>query len=226
MLSALIPTEKLNIGHWFSVIKPARSGVTILIADYHAPQFSIEKILTLRDEILRHAPEANVIIQSDIFNSEFYFQLASVVPASEINSQTLEAILWAHDIAGYKEVRIDASQESAALQALKILSQFNEAFDDELTVPTLIINDPIFGLDDPSLNMADVNTEGSLFLSDSEEEIANKIRKASTSPEGLMNLAFLYKEFSEGTMPEGDDEMKVMLTAGILSRIDNSKQLE
>lgn len=232
-LCGLRPTGRLHIGHYFSVIKPGRSGVTVLIANYHAPgkEHTEETVETLK----RFGVE-NIVIQTDAFDADMYFKLLSISRIGDLGRMTqyksaaeedrnghllTYPVLMAHDVAGYKKVLVGEDQTQHLQYARKVLRRYNEKFDENVEIPEeKIVVGRIKDLKRPENKMSKSSPSGCLFLDDSPEEMRRKIRKATMDESGIESLAFLYKEFVGPTVPSMNSKLKEELTEALVAQLE------
>ena len=231
------PTGRLHLGHYFSVIKPGREGCTVLVANYHAPEV---KDLDSSISALRNNGVENIIIQKDIFNAELYFQLLNLskmgdlgrmtqFKSSEEDDRTGQLltcpVLMAHDVAGYSEVIVGEDQKQHLEYARKLLKKYNKVYDAEYLIPSVkVVVGRVKDLREPSKKMSKSSPEGCLFLDDTEDDIRQKIRKATTDEDGLNNLKFLYGEFLGETIPESNQELKDNLSEALIKLTAKARQ--
>lgn len=62
VLAGIRPSGRMHLGHWFSIIKPAKAGATILIATYHAPSGSMKEYSHTLETIQKYAPKAEIYL--------------------------------------------------------------------------------------------------------------------------------------------------------------------
>jgi tryptophanyl-tRNA synthetase len=79
------PTGRLHLGHFFSIIKPARQGATVLVADYHAPQ---ESYTEETEQLLRAFGVQFIERQCHIFDPDLFFRLLSIARVGDLNRMT------------------------------------------------------------------------------------------------------------------------------------------
>ena len=216
------------------MIKPGQNGVTVLVANYHAPE---EKNLEKSVNSLKGFGVQNIVMQKDIFNADLYFKLLTIAKIGDLGRMTqykstkaedrtgqllTYPVLMAHDVAGYSEVIVGLDQEQHLQYARKLLKKCNDVYGTEFPVPTPhIVVGRVKDLREPQKKMSKSSPQGCLFLDDTSDDIRLKIRKATADEEGLNNLKFLYGEFVGGEIPESNFELKEKLSKSL---IDLSKQ--
>ena len=169
----------MHIGHYFSIIKPGIDGATVLIADYHAPKvtYATENI-----EFLKNCKIKNVIRQKDVFNPILYFRLLDLCSYRRLNHMTqfknadaslqtvhlfTYPILMAHDVANYDIIVVGNDQKQHLDFAKKILKQYNNAFNENLIIPSADLSGGrIMDLQNPNNKMSKSNPKGCIFLDD------------------------------------------------------------
>ncbi len=229
------PTGRLHLGHYFSVIKPGISGCTVLVANYHAPE---EKNLEQNIYLLKKFGIENIILQKDVFDARFYFELLNIVSVPELErmpqyksacskSQTSQLltypILMAHDVEGYEKVYVGEDQESHLQFAKKILNRHSEFYGAKNICPEPVITTvKIKDLRDSSKKMAKSHPEGCLFLDDSPSDIEKKIKRAVTDEQGVVNLQTLYNEFVNEPMPSSNGEAKTILSKKLIEKFNRN----
>jgi len=234
-LCGLRPTGRLHIGHYFSVIKPGQTGADVLIANYHAPEEQeTEKIVS----ILQRFGVQKVKLQKEIFNPELYFQLLTIASIGDLERMTqykaskddhktaqllTYPVLMAHDVVGYREVLVGEDQKQHLEYARRLLKRYNRKFGKEYVIPKEnIVGGRIRDLRVSDNKMSKSSPEGCLFLDDTPEEIAQKIRRATMDELGMENMKFLYGEFVGGEVPERNIDLKEKLTEGIVKLVCNT----
>lgn len=231
-MCGLRPTGKLHVGHYFSVIKPGQAGADVLIANYHAPE---EKDTDKIVSTLQKFGVTKIKLQREIFNPELYFQLLTIAPIGALERMTqykstdeeqktaqllTYPVLMAHDVAGYEEVLVGEDQKQHLEYARQLLRRYNRKFAKDYLLPRpCIVGGRIRDLKLPDNKMSKSSPEGCLFLDDTPEEIARKIRGATMTDIGKENMLFLYQEFVGGEVPELNIELKEKLTQGIVNRL-------
>lgn len=111
-------------------------------------------------------------------------------------------------------------QEQHLEYARRLLRRYNVVCEEGYTIPTTrVVVGRVRDLRDPNKKMSKSSPSGCLFLDDPESIVRKKIRKARTSPEGLENLSYLYREFVEGEVPVSNLEMKERLAERIIEEM-------
>lgn len=195
------PSGRLHIGHYASVIKPAKKhGARVLIAEYHAPGQPItgliEQLMSLgirRDQIVR---------QSKAFNGRLFFELLESTPSGLLNHMPqykvkdknalmlTYPVLMAHDIAGFDYVVVGDDQKPHIEFANDILPKLG------LKCPEPIYEGGrIMDLRHPENKMSKSEPNSCLFLDD--EDYERKIKKAVTTEAGRANLENIYYLLAE-----------------------------
>lgn len=172
----------------------------VLIAEYHAPGGDV---ITMENELSIYFPHKYVIKQSDIFNPDLYFELLQATPTGLLNHMPqykekdknalmfTYPVLMAHDIADYDIVIVGEDQRPHIEFARDILHKVGKK------CPKAIYEGgKIMDLRHPEQKMSKSMPESCLFLGDSDEVMAHKIKKAVTDEKGLANLRFIYKALS------------------------------
>ena len=225
----------MHIGHYFSVIKPGQTGADVLIANYHAPEEQdTEKIVS----VLHKFGVQKINLQREIFNPELYFQLLTIASMGDLERMTqykasrdedktaqllTYPVLMAHDVAGYREVLVGEDQKQHLEYARQLLRRYNRKFDKDYVLPKpSIIGGRVRDLKIPNNKMSKSSPEGCLFLDDTPENIARKVRAATMTEIGRENMVFLYQQFVGGETPERNIELKEKLTEGIVNRFHNT----
>lgn len=210
------------------MIEPGRAGADVLIANYHAPQ---ETNVDDAVAVLKGMGVENVRMQRDVLDVDLYFKLLSIASIGDLHRMTqykaaaedartaqmlTYPVLMAADVAGYDEVVVGDDQEQHIEFARKLLKKYNKTFKKNVKIPTAaVVSGRVMDLRDPTKKMSKSSPAGCLFLDDSRETIAKKIRKATTDEDGLTNLHFLYRKFVGEQIPERNDELKTQLAAAI-----------
>jgi tryptophanyl-tRNA synthetase len=222
----------LHIGHYFSVIKPGQAGADVLIANYHAPEEQdTEKII----DLLHKFGVQKVNLQREIFNPELYFQLLTIASIGDLERMTqykstkdedktaqllTYPVLMTHDVAGYKEVLVGEDQKQHLEYARRLLKRYNRKFGKDYLIPKEnIVGGRIRDLKVPENKMSKSSPDGCLFLDDTKDVIAQKVRRATMDELGRENMVFLYNEFVGGEVPESNSSLKERLTESIANRI-------
>lgn len=218
------PTGRLHLGHYFSVIKPALEGCTVLIANFHAPE---EKSVEENISLLQSFGVKNFILQRDVFDPHLYFSLLSITSVAELErmpqfkssieskrtSQLLTyPVLMTHDLLGYEEVYVGEDQIPHVDFARKIIKKYDKT---ALCPKPIITEAKIRDLRKTSSKMSKSSPEGCLFLDDSPENIFAKIKRATMDELGAKNIEFLYKYFVKEDMPNSYGAAKTILSKSI-----------
>lgn len=230
-ICGLRPTGRLHIGHYFSCIRPALNGADLLIATFHAPFASQEKVASVLFTLQRFG-DMNVVHHQNLFNAQLYFRLLALTYPGELNRMTqyrsseeknahlfVYPVLMVHDVAGYDEVVVGEDQTQHLNFARDLLSRYNKTFGEEIRIP---VANPsggrVMNLTDPTRKMSKSEPDGCLFLDDTREEVARKVRKAVTDEAGRANLYALYQSLG-GTesLPELNFKLKELLTDTVCS---------
>jgi len=222
----LRPTGRLHIGHYFANIQPALDGADLLIATFHAPDERFDVMPTLA----RFGVQ-NVVRQEDVFNAELYFRLLGLASAGDLERMTqykssneptahlfVYPVLMVHDVAGYDEVIVGEDQTQHLEFARRLLKRYNKHYGQNLRVPTASpIAGRIMSFTDPTSKMSKSEPQGCLFLDDSHEEVAAKIRRATMTAEGRENVIDLYRRLGGlEPIPEMNQPLKELLTEQVL----------
>jgi tryptophanyl-tRNA synthetase len=201
------------------VIKPGQSGVTVLVANYHAPDGNSEAAINC----LKKFGVSNIVLQKDVFNPELYFRLLDLAKMSELGRMTqfkhnplvdtahllTYPVLMTHDVAGYCEVLVGEDQQQHLEFARKLLARYNGFYKADYPIPeTNIVVGRIKDLRVPSVKMSKSSPQGCLFLDDSPDEIRKKLRRAVMDENGIENLKFLYGQFVQTEVPSSNQELK------------------
>ena len=212
-LCGIRPSGRLHLGHYFSVLKPAKEfGCDILIAVLHAPSADFEDYMgNARYHILQQY--GNIKPQANHFPPLFYFRLLELAPVGELQRMTqykagdhknahllTYPVLMACDVANYDEVYVGDDQQQHLEFARYLLRKFNAKYPDmQVAIPEAkIVGGRIMDLKDPTKKMSKSDPKSCLFLDDEPKTMREKIMGAVTTTEGLKNLNTLYKEFCGG----------------------------
>jgi len=234
-ITGVRPTGQMHIGHYFSVIKPAKEipYLTVLIAEHHAPQGERDAVNKMTRTLQRMGvPMENVRYQSEEFDANTYFQLLSIARVGELERMTqyqsagddndahllVYPVLMVHDVFGYDEVYVGDDQTQHINYARDLIERYNRVFHSDIILPKAVpIGGRVMSLTDPSKKMSKSEPEGCLFLDDSLHKIEQKIKKAVTTEEGLANLVSLYRGLG-GTseIPLMNSEFKPLLVEQII----------
>lgn len=230
------PSGKLHLGHWFSIIKPARDGASVLVADYHAPSVPSGEVYRFIQSIIRFAPDALINLQSEHFDARFYFRLLELTSIGKIghliqfkNSLKPNAhllvypVLMAHDVAGYEKVLVGEDQRQHLEFAKYVLEKYNNIYSPKVLIPEGDFSaGRIRSLNDPLKKMSKSDPRGCVFLDDPGYVIQEKIKSAVTTEIGRENLEVLFKEFVPNTpIPDltSNAKLKELLTEGIIETL-------
>lgn len=244
-ITGVRPTGQMHIGHYFSVIKPAKEipYLTVLIAEHHAPQGHLTD-RTAVDKMVKTlvrfgVPKENIRYQSEEFDATTYFQLLSIAKVGELERMTqymaaaevlgqgqgrdahllVYPILMVHDVFGYDEVYVGDDQTQHVNYARDLIERYNRVFPgSDIVLPKAVpVGGRVMSLTDPTKKMSKSDPEGCLFLDDSLHKIEQKIKKATMTPEGKENLVQLYRALG-GTeaIPEMNSDFKPMVAEQII----------
>ena len=187
------PSGRLHIGHYASVIKPARlHKADVLVARFHAPEGDWQQ--TVKD-LKKYVAEEQVRLQ--VIHPQLFFSLLQVTSTGllkhmpqykEKDKNALMftyPVLMAHDIANYDKVIVGEDQRPHIEFARDIL-------------PKLGVKCPeaeyeggkIMDLRHPNKKMSKSEPNSCLFLDD--EDYKQKIMKAVTDEAGRQNLENIY----------------------------------
>ena len=197
-ISGIRPSGKLHLGNYIGSILPAqRHDSYVLIAEYHAPDgdpFALEL------ELRHFFASDKIIFQRDAFNPRMYFELLQLtssgilthMPQYKEKEKTAHMfvypVLMACDIAGYDQVIVGDDQRPHIELADDILHRINQK------CPTPIYEGGrVMDLRNPSNKMSKSDPDSCLFLSDSQEVMTKKIKRAVTDEAGRANLEFIYR---------------------------------
>lgn len=215
------------------MIKPGQNGVTVLVANYHAPdkEHTEETV-----EILKRFGVENIIVQTDVFDADMYFKLLSISKIGDLGRMTqyksageddrtahlmTYPVLMAHDVAGYEKVLVGEDQTQHLQYARKVLRRYNEKFNENVEIPEeKIVVGRIKDLKRPENKMSKSSPAGCLFLDDSPKEMRRKIRKATMDESGLESMAFLYKEFVGPKVPSMNQKLKEELAEALVENFE------
>lgn len=227
------PTGRLHIGHYFSVIKPGQDGAEVLIANYHAPE---EHNINETVDILKRFGVKSIKIQKDIFNAQMFFELLNLSKIGDLGRMTqykscaeedrtgqllTYPVLMAHDVAGYELVLVGEDQRQHLEYARKLLRKYNRVTGSDYFIPAFkVMSRRIQDLRFTDKKMSKSSPEGCLFLDDSPESVAKKLRAATMDEAGRENLVFLYNEFVGPNPPESNQKLKEELAVGIVDRMN------
>lgn len=238
-LTGIRPTGQMHIGHYFSVIKPALElNATVLIAEYHAPQSTLEDQQGMEGTLQRFGIR-NIRLQSEEFDAELYFQLLSIARVGELARMTqymaaggdrpddndahllVYPVLMVHDVMGYDEILVGDDQTQHINYARDLIERYNRVFEASVRLPVARpVGGRVMSLTDPSKKMSKSDPDGCLFLDDSPGAIHDKVRAAVTTPEGTENLIELYRALGGvEDIPRLNSEFKPMLAMQIIRNI-------
>lgn len=129
-------------------------------------------------------------------------------------------VLMTHDVANYDEVLVGEDQQQHLEYARKLLKKHNKKFDSGLRIPVgKIVVGRIKDLKHTERKMSKSHPDGCLFLDDSPDDIRLKLKKATMDENGRENLAFLYCEFVNDTVPERNSELKERLAERLIEKL-------
>jgi tryptophanyl-tRNA synthetase len=200
-ISGIRPTGKLHLGNYIGSIQPAlKHDADVLIAEFHAPHGNVAQ---LAGELLHYFKPDKIKFQSEQFDARLYFELLDVTPTGlllhmpqykEKEKTALMLtypVLMAHDIAEYELVIVGDDQRPHIELAEDILYRVG------YECPTVIYDGGrIMDLRHPIKKMSKSNPNSCVFLSDDAATVEHKVRKAVTTPEGLVNLKHIYHALS------------------------------
>ena len=234
------PTGRLHLGHYFSVIKPAKEfDCHVLIARYHAPSIHEMEVLRFGGN-LSHTFSIGIISQVYTFKPEFYFRLLELARIGDLQRMTqfksaiernahlfTYPVLMAHDVADYDEVYVGDDQAQHVEFARDLLARYNAVYE-PVTIPVArIIGGRIMDLKNPVIKMSKSKPETCVFLDDEPDVIRGKFRKAATTRDGIANLGVLYREFVGGEFPKDNCKRgKEKLAKAIIKRFVNPTNQE
>lgn len=201
IISGIRPTGKLHLGNYIGSILPAlKYKADVLIATYHTGEVDAENIGQLYGELLKFFPKDKILLHHEVLNPVAFFRLLAVTPTGlllhmpqykEKDKNALMMVypvLMAHDIIGYDKVIVGEDQRPHIELAKDILYRIGEKCPEPIYEGGKVMD-----LRDPSSKMSKSDPSSCLFLSDDEETIRHKIKKAVTTPEGRKNLEFIYR---------------------------------
>lgn len=211
------PSGKLHLGHYFSVILPAiELKADVLVADYHSPEGDGDETAK---ELARFG--CKVIRQKDIFNPELFFKLLALAPFGRLTRMTqfkdkkmttahlfTYPVLMAHDISGYDKVVVGDDQRQHLEFGRYLLQKAG------IKPPTGDYRGGrIMSLTDPTKKMSKSEPEGCLFLG---EDPTEKIMRAVTTPEGVVNLSEVSRRLVVSYDPNNNKESKQLLIKALM----------
>lgn len=209
-LVGIRPTGKLHVGHYASVIKPARKyNADVLVARYHAPNDDYKYMQ-------RQLGEYGITTKLQNINSELFSKLLAVTPAHLLNAMPqyktsnktalmyIYPVLMAHDLVGYDRVIVGDDQRPHIELAKDILPKLG------LECPEPIYEGGrIMDLRHPENKMSKSKPNSCLYLKD--ERNTQKVMRAVTTPEGRANLENIYRLFTNKPIPERNIKLKQQL---------------
>lgn len=193
VLVGVRPSGRLHLGHYASVIKPARKyKANVLVARLHAPDGNWRHT---EAELKRYLPSDKIIIQE--LSPILFFRLLEATPTGllkhmpqykEKDKNALMftyPVLMAHDLVGYDYVVVGEDQRPHIEFAADILPKIG------VLCPTALYEGgKIMDLRHPENKMSKSVPSSCLFLDD--EDYEKKIRKAVTDEAGRKNLENIY----------------------------------
>lgn len=222
VISGIRPTGKLHLGNYIGSILPAiKYDAYVLIAELHAPKGSASG---LTGELLKYFPAEKLLFQSLEFDAKLYFELLEETPTGllkhmpqykEKDKNALMftyPVLMAHDIAGYDQVVVGDDQRPHIELAKDILYRVGKKCPEPLYEGGRVMD-----LRHPERKMSKSFPDSCLFLSDSDELVEKKVRKAVTDEAGRKNLEFIYTSLGGTTIPEQNSELKQLIIEQILN---------
>lgn len=239
-LAGVRPTGRLHIGHYFSVVKPALElDADVLIAEYHAPQSSVEDFRHVA-HTLQSFGIKDIRLQSVAFDAQVYFELLSIARVGELERMTqymtagddndahllVYPVLMVHDVLGYDEVLVGDDQTQHINYARDLIERYNRVFNKGVRLPIARpVGGRVMSLTDPVRKMSKSEPDGCLFLDDTPQEIERKVKAAVMDKIGHANLVKLYLDLG-GTedIPPMNSEFKPMLTNAILRLLPTVKE--
>lgn len=193
------PSGRLHLGHYASVIKPAiEHDADVLIAEYHAPEGSIDELNEIVSTLtrLRVKPD-KIAFQRNRLNASLYFQMLQATPTGLLNHMPqykekeknalmfTYPVLMAHDVAHYDYVVVGEDQRPHIEFAKDILSKMGIKYPE-----ALYEGGKVMDLRHPDKKMSKSEPNSCLFLDD--DDYKHKIMKAVTDEAGLKNLQNIY----------------------------------
>jgi tryptophanyl-tRNA synthetase len=196
----------------------------VLIANYHAPQHSNDETIST----LTRFGITGIRLQTEVFNAKLYFEMLSIAPvgelmrmtqfkASEDSKQTAHMltypVLMAHDVVGYNEICVGEDQTQHLEYARKLIKRHGRLFNVGHVIPAARnVGGRIKDFRRPEMKMSKSSPDGCIFLDDSKDEIAKKVRSAVMDELGRTNLVHLYALLTDEVAPEGNLAFKEKLT--------------
>lgn len=233
IISGIRPSGKLHLGNYIGSILPAlKYKADVLVAEYHAPDGSP---LDLAIQLRKFFPDDKIHLQRDTFDAKLFFELMSVSPDGLLRHmpQYKEKektalmfsypVLMAQDIADYDYVIIGDDQRPHIEFANDILYRC-----DKKCPQPIYEGGRVMDLRNPENKMSKSVPESCLFLDDSPETIAIKIRKAVTDEAGRRNLEFIYTSlFGEGfDPPELNRDLKDAISLYLIDLLNKKESGE
>lgn len=231
------PTGRLHLGHYFSVVLPARAGdVDVLVADLHAPELvGHDKVTAMANGVATlvrlGVPRERISCQANGFNTRLFARLLALAPMGQLERMTqykcakdrdrtahllTYPVMMAVDIDGYDEVLVGEDQGQHVEFARDLLVKAGRT-----RIPKAkVVGGRIRDLRNPAKKMSKSSPEGCLFLDDSAADIRRKIKRATTTTDGLENLEFLYREFVGGEVPQLASDLKTELADAIIRTLE------
>ncbi len=206
VLTGIRPTGRLHIGHYFSVIKPAlEEGVDVLIAKYHT--IATDKdVIEIENKLSSQGVNRNSVFYQQV-DIDLYFKLLNASRFGELSRMTqfksqkptphlfIYPVLMAHDLVGYDKVIVGEDQKQHVEYANVLFNR--------LKLPRIegdYRGGRIMSLTDPTKKMSKSEPKGCLFLDNPD------LRHAVTTPEGVKNLANIYKELTGNDWDTANNE--------------------
>lgn len=213
-ISGIRPSGKLHLGNYIGSILPAmKHDAYVLIAEYHAPDGDAK---ALYEELRRFFPDEKILFQSDYFNPRMYFELLGVTPSGLLKHMPqykekektahmfVYPVLMACDVAGYDYVVVGDDQRPHIELANDILHKIGQKCPEPIYEGGRVMD-----LRNPTRKMSKSQPASCLFLSDSKDVVAKKIRRAVTDEAGRKNLEFIYTSLSGSQdVPQMNSELK------------------
>ncbi len=207
------PTGRLHLGHYFSVIKPAlEEDADVLIARYHAPMESF-------GELVEQLEKFNIKLKMQELDCALYFNLLSVARDGELSRMTqfgsadhnpsahlyVYPVLMAHDLFRYDRVIVGEDQKQHVEYANVLFKRFGGH-----KIKGDYRGGRVMSLTDPTKKMSKSDPKGCIFLDNPQ------LKHAVTTPEGIKNLASIYKRLTgEGWNASKNEEMKEKLEEAV-----------
>lgn len=232
-ISGIRPSGKLHLGNYIGSILPAlKYDADVLIAEYHAPEFSHGKTseaTKLKHQLQRYFKPKRIKLQSKQFDAELFFNLLNVTPSGLLHHMPqykekektalmfTYPVLMAHDIAGYDLVIVGDDQRPHIEFAKDILHKVGRKCPEPIYEGGRVMD-----LRHPMSKMSKSEPNSCLFLSDSKEVRDKKIMKAATTALGRENLEFIYRALNTSKSPKyaQPPEGNQLLKEEIISLLD------